>query len=182
MNLGSNATPNHIVVLGQVNAAYSIGRAPWSGHRIRRNGSLVPGAWPGRIWFPSVMRALTSSSSLSIPMAMMPRAITLEKSLSGVFLTCVARGEKMNLPSFKIATGRMARTFSPAAGEQALHRLPFPARPRRNLVDLDPVHAPALVKQSRKAWSSRRSAARQNLPRASSCGAPSTARAAVDRC
>ena len=64
---------------------------------------------------PSVILAVMSSSSLSMPMAMMPRAMTLEKSLSGVFLTvpfCVAK--KMNLPSSsRSRMGRMARTFSP---------------------------------------------------------------------
>ena len=94
---------------------------------------------------PSVMRAATNSSSVSMPMAMMPRDITFEKSLSGVFFTvpfCVAK--KIYLPSSsRSCTGRMAQhLFARLQVEQALHRLALARRAHvGNLVDLQPVHA-----------------------------------------
>ncbi len=97
------------------------------------------------VCLPSVMRAAIRSSSLSMAMAMMPRAMTLEKSLSGVFLTVPLRvAKKMNLPSSsRSRTGRMVRTFSPGC---RLSRLCMAlalagGADVGNLVDLEPVDA-----------------------------------------
>ena len=77
-------------------------------------------------------RAVMSSSSLSMPMAMMPRAMTLEKSLSAVFLTVPLRvAKRTNLPSSsRSRTGRMVTTFSPGwrSTSEAM-ALPLPAAP-----------------------------------------------------
>ena len=82
------------------------------------------------IWLPSVQWAATSSSSLSMPMAMMPRDITLLKSLSGVFFTVPLRvAKKTNLPSSsRSRTVSSARTFSPGCNATRLAMaLPLPA-------------------------------------------------------
>ena len=83
--------------------------------------------------WPSVMRAVMSSSSFSMLMAMMPRDMTLEKSLSGGLLDgAVAGGEEDVLAdsSSRSRTGRMVTTFSPGwrAMSEAM-ALPLPAAP-----------------------------------------------------
>src|SRR5581483_11627915 len=75
-------------------------RTPYAGRPIERTSfSSKRIAWPScearnTIWLPSVSVVPTSSSSLSMPMAMMPRDMTLEKSFSSVFFTVPLRGEE----------------------------------------------------------------------------------------
>jgi len=77
------------------------------------------------------MRAATSSSSLSMPMAMMPRAITFEKSLSGVFLPCLLGGKENELALFFQIAYRQygADVLARLQVEQALHGLALARAP-----------------------------------------------------
>ena len=86
----------------------------------------------------------TSSSSFSMPMAMMPRDMTLLKSLSGVFLTVPLRvAKKTNLSSSSRSRTRSKRArFRPAAARPDC-RCACPCRRRYvgNLVHLEPIDA-----------------------------------------
>ena len=104
-------------------------------------------SWVARkmICWPSVMRAATSSSSSSMPMAMMPRAMTLEKSLSGGLLDgAFAGGEEDVLAFFfEVADGQDgADGFAGLQVEQAGHGFAFAGGAHvGDFVDLEPVDA-----------------------------------------
>ena len=95
--------------------------------------------------WPSVILAAMSSSSLSMLMEMMPRAMTFEKSRRGVFLTVpflVAKRTKW-VGSLRSRTGRMVTTFSPGwRATSEGHGLAFAGGADvGDLVDLEPVDA-----------------------------------------
>src|SRR5450432_819712 len=109
-------------------------RTPYAGRPMDRTSSSPKRmAWPSCearkiICWPSVNRAATSSSSFSIPMAMMPRVMTLEKSFTGVFFTTPLRVTKKT----KLFSSSRLRT----AGSAYV----------RNLIDLQPVHTAGIGK------------------------------------
>ncbi len=107
------------------------------------------------IWLPSVIVASTSSSSLSMPIAIIPRDITFEKSFSGVFFTVPCRvTKKMYLPSsVRSRTVMIARTCSPGCRFNRLAiDLPLPAAPTSGIsYTFSQYTRPVFVKHSRYA-------------------------------
>ena len=97
------------------------------------------------IWLPSVSVAATSSSPFSMPMAMMPRDMTLQKSLQRRLLHgAVAGGEEDVLAFFfEIAHGEHgAHGFAGLQTDQVADVLALAGGADvRNFVDLEPVDA-----------------------------------------